>query len=325
MFRNASLAAFLVTIAIIVPAGWHALGADIQTDGKRLRPLQQSFMVDGTRITLGVDRSVVMTGATVTAKLVAFSDTPKQITVDLTALHSSNYEGSRVEIPWIPIDHETIKLTAAPRGGPPVETAITLGERPDAPGLTDNFKIYVSAHGKKPPKHESDVGADYDTGISEGYAAAVGITGWSGNNLNMSIRAEGRPASDAPFTIAVRVTNTSGQELVRPPHVSLTTEAALEGLEEEGHEEAAVVLEEIEPDASGGAKAPAAYHEPGPFKRGESLVTRFRVTPKRRGLGKITFLATAFEFDEEPGPMTAGAMDARTFTLAESAPALAAK
>src|SRR5437868_6672880 len=106
MLRNTTLAAFLVTVAIIVPAGWHALGADIQTDGKRLRPLQQSFMVDGTRVTLDVDRSVVMTGATVKAKLVAYSDTPKSITVDLTALHTSNYEGGRVERPWVPIDHE---------------------------------------------------------------------------------------------------------------------------------------------------------------------------------------------------------------------------
>jgi len=324
MFRNASLAAFLITVAVIVPAGWHALDADIQTDGKRLRPLQESFMVDGTRITLGVDRSVVITGATVKATLVAFSDTPKQITVDLTALHTSNYEGERVSTPWIPIDHETIKLTAAPHGGTPVETAIKLGERPDAPGLVDNFKIYVSAHGKKPPKREADAGdgADYDVAINEGHAAAVAITGWSGNNLKMSIRAEGRPTNDAPFTIAVRITNTTGHKLARPPYVSLTTEAALAGSDEEGHEEAGVVLDLIETDA---AAEPAEYHEPSPFQRGESMVTRYRVTPKRRGLGKITFLATAFEYDDEPGPVTAGAMDARTFTLAESSRTMAAK
>jgi hypothetical protein len=49
------------------------------------------------------------------------------------------------------------------------------------------------------------------------------------------------------------------------------------------------------------------------------------VTPRKPGLHKITFLASAFESDEEPGPTTAGAMDARTFTLAESAPAMAAR
>jgi hypothetical protein len=325
MFRNASLAGFLVTIAIIVPAGWHALGADIQTDGKRLRPLQQSFEVDGTRITLDVDRSVVMTGATVKATLVAFSDTPKQVTVDLLALHTSNYEGARVETPWIPIDHETLKLTAAPHGGKPVETAITLGERPDAPGLLDSFKIYVSAHGDKPPKRDYGDGTDYDVGINEGRAAAVAITGWSGNNLKMSIRAEGRPTSDAPFTVAVRITNTSGQVLTNPPYVSLTTEAALEGRDEDGREEASVELDRIDAEAPEALEAPGEYHEPSALERGASMITRYRVTPKRRGLGKITFLATAFAYDEAPGPVTAGAMDARTFTLAESAPTMAAK
>lgn len=318
MLRTTSLAAFLVTVAIVVPAGWHALGADIQTDGKRLRPLQQSFMVDGARVTLDVDRSVVMTGDTVKATLVAYSDAPKQVTVDLRVLHSSNYEGERVEQPWTPIDRETIKLTAAPKGGKPVDTALKLGELPDAPALTDSFKIYVSAHGRKPPKHEYDDSLDYDVGISEGQAAAISITGWSGNNLKMAINAEGRPTTDAPFTVAVRVTNTSGQTLEHMPYVSLSTEAALEGSDEEGHEEASVVLEKIEAD-----EEPSAYETP--FKRGQTMVARFRVTPHQNGLRKLTVLANAFEYDEAPGPITAGAMDARSFTLSESNPAVAAK
>ena len=53
--RNPSLAAFLVTVVAIVPAGWHALRADLQTDGKHLRPLQQSFTVGDVRVTLDVD------------------------------------------------------------------------------------------------------------------------------------------------------------------------------------------------------------------------------------------------------------------------------
>lgn len=318
MLRNTTLAAFLITVAIVVPAGWHALGADIQTDGKRLRPLQQSFMIDGARVTLDVDRSVVMTGDTVTAKLVAFSDTPKQVTVDLRVLHTSNYEGERVDQPWVPIDRETIKLTAAPKGGKPVQTAITLGELPDRPALTDSFKIYVSAHGQKPAKREYQDSLDYDVGVSDGQAAAVSITGWSGNNLGMSIKAEGRPTTDAPFTIAVRITNTSGGKLAHMPYVSLSTEAALEGSDEAGHEEASVVLEKIEAD-----EEHSDYETP--FKRGQTMVARFRVTPQQKGLRKITFLASASEYDDAPGPVTAGAVDARTFTLSESNPAVAAK
>jgi hypothetical protein len=318
MSRNTTLAAFLITVAIVVPAGWHALRADIQTDGKRLRPLQQSVMIDGARVTLDVDRSVVMTGDTVKAKLVAFSDTPKQVTIDLRVLHSSNYEGERVEQPWTPIDRETIKLTATPRGSKPVQTALTLGTLPDRPALTDSFKIYVSEHGQRPPKREYSDSLDYDVGVSEGRAAAISVTGWSGNNLGMSIKPEGRPTADAPFTIAVKLTNTSGQALAHTPYVTLSTEAALEGTEEAGHEAAGVTIEEIKDDDQ-----PSGWETP--FKRGQSMVARYRVTPQQKGLRKITFLASAFEYDEAPGPVTAGAMDARTVTLSESSPSVAAK
>jgi len=318
MSRNTTLAAFILTVAVIVPAGWHALGADLQADGKRLRPLQQSFVVDGTRITLDVDRRVVMTGDTVRATLVAFSDTPKQIAVDLIALNSNNYEGSRVETPWIPIDRETLKLTAAPRGGKPVETAIKLGTLPDRPALTDSFKIYVTPHGKKPPRYEGDDRVDYDTGVSEGYAAAVEVTGWSGNNLKMSIEAEGRPTSDAPFTIAVRVKNTSGQPLAHAPNISLSTEAVLEGTEAANHEDAAVAIDQIETDVP-------AFDYDTEFRGGQSVVARYRVTPRKPGLRNMTFLASAYELDDAPGPVTAGAKDARTFRLSETTPAVAAR
>jgi hypothetical protein len=318
MPKNPTLAAVLVTVAVIVPAGWHALDADIQTDGKRLRPLQQSFTVDGTRITLDVDRQVVMTGDTVTATLVAFADTVKPVSVDLWALHTSNYAGERVEQPWIPIDREVIKLTAAPKGGKPVTTAIKLGEAPDQPALVDSFKIYVTPHGKKLPRREGDDRIDYETGVGEGYAAAVAITGWSGDNLAMSIKPEGRPTGDAPFTVAVHIKNTSGQALARPPYVELTTEAALEPSEQQDIDDGSVSIERIDGDEREGNDEYG-----GRFKRGATLVARFRVTPHKHGLGKITFLAHAVESDEEPGPTTAAAMNARTFKLADATPAVA--
>jgi hypothetical protein len=312
MTHHITLAACLTTIAVVVPAGWHSLGANIQTDGKRLRPLQQVFTVDDVKVTLDVDRSVIMTGDTVKATLVAFSDAPKQVVVDLTALHSTNYEGARVEMPWIPIDHETLKLTSAPHGGKAVETTIKLGERPSAPALADDFKIYVSAHGKKPPKQEYEAGLDYQVGVSEGYAAAVLVTGWSGNNLGLKIEPSGPLTSDAPFEIAVRVKNTTGHELSRAPWISLTTEAALAGSEEDGHE-AIVAIDQIDDD-----KPADSEDEDRAFKRGAEEVARFRVTPNKKGLGKVTFLASAFEMDEMPGPTTAGAKDARTFALSDS-------
>ena len=97
--------------------------------------------VDGASVTLDVDRSVVMTGDTVTATLVATSDKPKDVKVDLRALHSTNYSGERVERPWQQIDRETITLHAAPGGGKPVTTRVKLGERPTELALEDSFKI----------------------------------------------------------------------------------------------------------------------------------------------------------------------------------------
>src|SRR4051794_12787613 len=121
MNRHAA-AGFLLTVGILVPAGWHSLGADIERDGKHMRPLQQSMKIGDATVALDVDRSVVMTGDTITAKLVATADKPHDVTIDLRALHTTNYSGERVEQPWHQIDRETITLHAAPGGGPAVTT-----------------------------------------------------------------------------------------------------------------------------------------------------------------------------------------------------------
>ncbi|HSN30476.1 MAG TPA: hypothetical protein VLT45_29520, partial [Kofleriaceae bacterium] len=122
--KREAAAGFLLTVGVLVPAGWHSLEADIQHDGKHMRPLQQEMTIDDVKVTLDVDRAVVMTGDTVTAMLVATSDKPKDVTVDLRALHTENYAGERVERPWQQIDRETITLHAAPGGGKPVTTRV---------------------------------------------------------------------------------------------------------------------------------------------------------------------------------------------------------
>src|SRR5690348_6750030 len=99
MNRQAA-AGFLLTVGILVPAGWHSVGADIERDGKHMRPMQQVMKVGDVQVALDVDRQVVMTGDTVTAKLVATADKPQDVTVDLRALHTTNYSGERVEQPW---------------------------------------------------------------------------------------------------------------------------------------------------------------------------------------------------------------------------------
>ena len=314
MPRPIGLAAALATVAVVVPAGWRLLGADIQVDGKHLRPLQQTLTIDGVKVTLDVDRSVILTGDTVKATLVATSDTPKTVAIDLRALHSSNYQGERVEQPWTSIDRETIRLVAAPGGGKPVVSSITLGKRLSKPALTDSFKIMITPHGTKVGTNE--YADDEKSGFSQlaeaGKAAAVGVRGWSGNNLGMTIEARGPISADAPFTIAVRVKNTTGHKLDIHPWVDLSTEAALAGTEDAA-DQAPLQIESV--DKEGNSEE---------WKKGAEDVALFKVTAHGKLPKHVTFLASAIA-NNGPGPTIAGALDARTFSVVEKTQTVAKK
>jgi hypothetical protein len=319
MNRQAA-AGFLLTVGILVPAGWHSLGADIERDGKHMRPMQQVMTVDGVQVALDVDRSVVITGDTVTARLVATADKPRDVTVDLRALHTTNYSGERVERPWQQIDRETITLHAAPGGGTPVTSRIKLGERPDELALEDSFKILVTKTGLKPTKREYDGGdsdkhPDYDTlSTSEDGTDVAGIfvRGWSGNSLGMKIVNEGPVLADQPFTIDVKIKNTSGHKLESPPWINLTTEDQLQAADGDDDQNA-VDIDRVDRDDE---------NDPKPVRRNGEIVQRFVVTPHKKLTGTISFLATASENDGL-GPHGAGAMDIATFTITESTPKVA--
>lgn len=315
--KREAAAGFILTVGVLVPAGWHSLEADIQHDGKHMRPMQQETTIDGVKVTLDVDRSVVMTGDTVSATLVATSDKPQDIKVDLRALHTQNYSGERVERPWQQIDRETITLHAAPGGGKPVTTRVKLGDRPAELALEDSFKIMVTKAGMKPIVREFDGGKapDYDAlgRTDDGDASAVAgvyIRGWSGNSLGMTIVPEGTVASGKPFTIAVHVKNTTGRKLEMRPWVSLSTQDELQGNDSE--QEAAVDIQEADGDDRSDADG-----NPKPLKRNAEFVQRFTVTPHKKLAGTISFLATATENDGL-GPHGAGAMDIETFKITDT-------
>ena len=319
MTRHAA-AGFIATVAILVPAGWHTLGANIEKDGKHLRPMQQSVDIDGVTVTLDVDRSVVMTGDTVTAKLVATSDTPKDVKIDLRALHSRNYSGERVEIPWQQIDRETITLHAAPGGGKAVTTRVKLGERPSELAREDSFRIMINKHGKKPVVREFDTGkaADYDAlgGDDGASAAGVYIRGWSGNSLGMKIEAKTPITADAPFTIAVTVKNTTGHKLQARPWVSLSTSDELTA---DADSEPVLDIESVDGDVDVDADG-----LPKPLAKNGTLTQEFTVTPHGKLPKQIAFLASATE-DESVGRHHAGAMDIVSFDVTDTTPSVAAK
>lgn len=320
MSRHAA-AGFVATIAILVPAGWHLLGADIEKDGKHLRPMQQVLDVDGVKVSLDVDRSVVMTGDAITATLVATSDTPKDVSIDLRALHSQNNTGERVELPWQQIDRETVVLHAAPGGGTPVSTRIKLGKRPSRLAVEDSFKIMINKHGVKPVRREFDNGRkapDYDGLMGEDGTSAAGVyvRGWSGNSLAMTIEPKGPVTAAAPFTIAVTIKNTSGHELADVPWINLSTEDALQADDDDAGP--SLDIEPVDTDADTGNA------EPQPVKRKQQVTRLFTVTPHGKLPATIAFLATATENDGL-GPHGAGAMDIVTVDVADPSAAVAAK
>src|SRR5437016_7056561 len=162
--HNAFIAGFVVTCAIVVPIAWHPLDASLERDGKRVRPLQQEFVVDGTRVTLDVDHNLVLTGGSVNATLRAYSDTPKQVAVDLEVDYSFDLWGGRVSGPQKAIDREHFTLAAAPGGGKPVSTRLELNGK----GQVSTYRIYAM------PRHH-DLGSESSNDTE---VAAVPVLAW---------------------------------------------------------------------------------------------------------------------------------------------------
>jgi len=318
--RSSFLASFVVTLGIGVPMAWHVLDASVERDGKKFRPAQKSFTVDGTRITLDVDRSLVMTGDTVTATLHAFGPA-KQVVVDLDLLQSNNYSGERVELPPTQIDHEKLVLTALPEGGPAVTTHLELGKRPAKRALTDSFMVYVTSHGHKAELREYDSPEkhpDFAGDVEAGNAAALSIMGWSGNSLAVKVVAEEKPSSTGPFKIAVHMKNTTGHDLKAMPYATLGTDVNSGGYL--GTDNDAFTIDSLDDESDKG------WTEDGQIglARGKEAVERFLVTPHDPNAKQLTLAVEAESADNAPGPVTAGAMDVVTFPLShEAAPAVA--
>src|SRR5664279_286873 len=308
--HRTTVISFLATIGVAVPAAWHVLGADIRTDGKRLRTFQQSFTFDNTRVTLDVDRNLVQTGDKVTATLRAYGP-PRQVAIDLAVLESNNYTGERVEQPSTQLDHEKLLLTVLPDGGPAKTTTITLGPRPSQLALTDSFKIYITQHGHKPEQTEGMNGAepDWSADVESGNAAAIGIIGWSGNSMKMRIVLEGVVTPNAPFVVAVKVVNTSGRMLPHHPYVSLANQINASGFMESPEEHFAI--EQINYDGEAWDYS-SVDDEHDQVAVGEEIVARFRVTPKGDIGKQIALVASADAFESQPGPVIAGAMEVVT-------------
>jgi hypothetical protein len=293
---------FAATCAVIVPLAWHPLDASIEKDGKKLRPLQQEFTTsDGTRVTLDVDRGLAMVGDTVTATLRAYSETSQHIAVDVRVWYTPDTWGGRVSPPAKSIDVEHLTLTAAPDGGKPVQTRIRLA----GDGKINTYRIFVAPRGKEISVDGEDAGDE---------VAAVSLQAWAGNDFAMSIRPESKILPGEPFTMAVRIRNTSNRTYKRAPYVHLGTSLGLYGISETDDTK----ISELDDDDERSL-------DQRRFRPGDSVLQRFTVTPASSDQKEITFVASAYVWQEEPGPIVAGAMDATTIALPQAGAKLASK
>ena len=306
MSRTTTLVAFAATVGLVVPAAWHALDADIQKDGPATRPKQQTLELDGATVSVDLDRGVLMSGGTLKATLVATSETPKTIALDVKALEDMGYGDERVANPPKQVGRRTIKIQARPGGGTPVEVAFQLGER-GRKGVVSWYDVEVAPAGWKAKKGVED---DYKP------TAKIGAATWSGNNLGMEVQMPSRIPDDATFTVAVKVTNTQKKPIAWLSIELGGANISYGGLDSQLYmydgENAKYSITRAEGDNEDSDE---------PLKPGESRIAHFDVTPSPTeldGVKQYTFTAHAH------GDRY-GALDVKTVQATEDKPAVAAK
>jgi len=209
---NRTLAAALVTTALAVPAGWQSLGADIQADGPQLRPKQKTFNFDdGTFVTMDLDRGVMPSGGKASVTLIASSDHAHKVKVSLSVLEDMGYGAERVQNPPLEVESKVVTLDAQPGGGPPLVWTVQLDKKATKLGRHEWFDFIA-----KPAHHAKDEDVE---------AAVAGIATWSGNSFAMTIEPPAAIPAEGPFTIAVRVKNTTKKPMTIP-HVEIGSQIA---------------------------------------------------------------------------------------------------
>jgi hypothetical protein len=288
--------AFALTTAIAVP-----LDADIQSDGPQLRPKQQSLeLLDGTLVTLDLDRGVMPAGGKASVTLVATSDHAHKVTVALRALEDMGYGAERVQNPPKEVEARTVTLEAQPGGGPPkVETF----------QLDDTRKL---------GRYEW-----FDIVASTKYAAAsVGVATWTGNIFAMKIEPPAAIPAEGAFSLAVRIKNTTKKPLSMPDIRLGAKIGGVDGLDSQLIiNDADYAIERIEdPAGSRDNSGDDAKLAPG-----AEYLALYRVNP-HVGLEHFTFIAHASSWDENNhGAALATLVVDRPHSEEEPAGALATK
>jgi hypothetical protein len=312
MSRHITLAAFLATLAVVVPAAWHALDADIPADGPLLRPKQATLHTGGAAISVELDRGVLLSGGRLKVTLVGTADTARKVALDVRALQDNGVGPERVENPPTEVARRRITIEAAPGGGKPTELTFELRPRHARPGGMEWFDIDVTPVGKR-----GDAVSYYGSEDEPATAAKVGAVVWGGNNLAMTLEAPARIlAVDEAFAVKLRVKNTTRQPIeyvdIRLGGPTLEY-SAMEGLTFYGDDN--FDIERVEGDGDGDES----------IAPGAERVYEYRVTPRGGAGGKLALLAQAgatVVLDERKNKYQyLGAMETVVIEQAPAAPA----
>ncbi len=271
--NRTTIAAALVTSALVVPA---ALEADIQSDGPQMRPEQEVLELDDhTSVTLDLDRGVMPSGGKASVTLVATSETPHRVQVELSALQDMGYGGERVPNPPKQVDHRVVTLEAQPGGGPPLVQTFRLAKSEKALGRFEWFDIVATSALRTKSRDVT--------------AARVGLATWNGNSFAMSIEPPVTLPAEGAFSIAVRVKNTT-QKPMRVPEIRVGSHIkGVEGLESSLYIDSDDY--QIEP-----ADSPADADDDKMIAPGAESLAVYRVTP-RFGVDHFTFVAHAEAYE----------------------------
>jgi hypothetical protein len=206
MRKHASLAVYLATIGVLLPAGWHALEADIPADGALTRPERHTLTIDDAAIDVDLDRGLLKPGGELKVALTGTAAAAHGVDVDVTVLQDMGMAGERVSRPPRVVARRRVTVPAAASGAKPVELAFRLGGK-DAKGYASWYDVVVTPASKTKLKDRP-----YEA-IGDGKAAVVGAATWSGNAFGFTVEPPLQPPADQPFEVAVRIKNTTRHTL----------------------------------------------------------------------------------------------------------------
>jgi hypothetical protein len=288
------IVAFVATVAVVVPAGWHSLEADLDLEGAQARPLRKTLTIDGAQVTVDVDRRLVRSGGQVTVTLVGTAASAREVELDVRLLATRQETRHRVASPGVLQEEHHVTVTAGPGGGRPVAVPLTAARADRRPTGFDLYDLEIL------PTVE-----DFRTSpAGDPNVVRVGVIGWVGDSMPVKIVPTRPIPSEGPFEIDVTVENVSA----RPLDYVFVDFGMPRFVENQFR---------FEPEVDYLIRPSGEVHEDAPLAVGASRVITYTITPKHAGITTFPVLAMVRGL-ELPESRRNGAVGTQAHTLARN-------